>query len=258
MTTSDKIYIEGVEYTREELDRYCNELLNPTTPVVETKPTFSVGKELQFVTDEKLYKEIIKYLDKTFPNNPDILSKKLKFKDNVMKGSNPYIATAVDMFLKSINSKSRIATQRDLETNLEMFKGTYEDTGLVLRSLKDPNKKQAEYFYNQLKSKNPNIKFPIFADLRGLTLDDNLNFNLTDNSNYKTADCLNLKSGTHFFQTDEFGFPKSEDENSSRQIWTGSDGLVGLYLDGDLDLSSYYEGLSNSDGYGRVVLAKSF
>ena len=129
------------------------------TPIIN--PIILPNKELSFIEDENLYKEIVKYLDKTFPAQKDNLSNKLKFENNVMKGSNPYIATAVDMYFKSINSKHRIARQLDLETNLQMFKGFYEDTGLALRSLEEPNKFRAEHLYKQLKLINPNIKFPI-------------------------------------------------------------------------------------------------
>ncbi|HLD54667.1 MAG TPA: hypothetical protein VJB35_00240, partial [Candidatus Nanoarchaeia archaeon] len=173
--------------------------------------------------------------------------------DGVMKGSNPYIATAVDMFLQSINDTHRIATQKDLETNLEMFKGFYEDTGLVLRRLNNPNKDKAKYLYEQIRKAN--FTLPIFFDLRGLKLDANLNFNLTEESRYKTANCLNWERGTKYSKIDEFGLPKEKDKNSSRQIYTFKDGLVRLYLDRFLDLNSYNENLEYSYSGGRVVVS---
>ena len=219
---------------------------------VEERPKINIPSgDLNFITDENLYKEIVCYIDKTFPAHTKILSGKLSF-DGVMKGSNPYIATAVDMFFKSINDTHRIATQKDLETNLEMFRGFYEDTGLVLRSLKDPNKDKANYLSKQIGKANSTL--PLFLDLRGLKLDANLNFNLTEESRYKTANCLNWESGAKYSEIDEFGLPKEKDENSSRQIWTLKDGLVRLYLLRDLDLVSDYEGLEDSNDVGRVVL----
>jgi len=214
------------------------------------------NQDLQFIKDENLYQEIIKYLDKTFPDHSEVLNDKISFGDNAMRGSNPYIAVAVDMFLKSISSEYRIARQTDLETNLQMFNETYEDTGLVLRSLKEPNKIQAEYLYNQLQKRNHNIKFPIWFDIRGLTLDNRLNFNLTDGSRYKTAECLNWEMGTHYLKTDDFGLPKSKDKDSGRQIWTIKDGLSVACLLKSLDLGSSDSSLSYSNDYGRVVLAK--
>jgi len=220
---------------------------------VEEKPKISLpSKDLAFITDENFYKEIICYIHKTFPYNTTTLSGKLSF-DGVMKGSNPYIATAVDMFLQSINDTHRIATQKDLETNLEMFKGFYEDTGLVLRRLNNPNKDKAKYLYEQIRKAN--FTLPIFFDLRGLKLDANLNFNLTEESRYKTANCLNWERGTKYSKIDEFGLPKEKDKNSSRQIYTFKDGLVRLYLDRFLDLNSYNENLEYSYSGGRVVVS---
>ncbi len=216
----------------------------------------STKKDLQFITDKNLYKKIIKYLDKTFPNKKSDLSAKLKFEDNVMKGSNPYIATAVDMYLKSINSKFRIARQLDLETNLQMFKDFYVDSGLALRNLENSNKIQAEYLFAQLKKRNPNIQFPIWINLKGLNLDINLNFNLTDESQYKTAECLNWENGEKYSKIDELGLPKEKDDSSNRQIWTSDNALSRCYLDRDSDLCSNGSVLSDSDGDGRVVLAK--
>ncbi|KHO53138.1 MAG: hypothetical protein QT05_C0008G0022 [archaeon GW2011_AR13] len=185
---------------------------------VEEKPKISLpSKDLAFITDENFYKEIICYIHKTFPYNTTTLSGKLSF-DGVMKGSNPYIATAVDMFLQSINDTHRIATQKDLETNSTL---------------------------------------PIFFDLRGLKLDANLNFNLTEESRYKTANCLNWESGAKYSKIDEFGLPKEEDKNSSRQIWTLKDGLVRLYLNRSLDLASNYGNLENSYDLGRVVVVSA-
>jgi hypothetical protein len=245
---------------RNAAEDYENVIQRTNSEPVVSAPKSQIimpSEDLAFVTDGKMYGEIVEYLDRTFPSHTNVLSGKLEFADGVMKGSSPYIATAIDMYLKSINSSHRIATQRDLETSIQMFKGRYEDSGLALRSLKNPNKVQAGHLYNQLKSKNPNIEFPIFIDLRGLELDGNLNFNLTGESKYETAECLNWSSGTHYSQRDDFGLPSAKDPSSGRQIGTKSDGLVGLCLNGDLDLNSYYVGLAYSNDFGRVVLAKS-
>ena len=252
------IIIEGVEYTEEELNEIEAELLKPTLTQPETpKVEIPSGKGLQFVTDPKLYNEIIKYMDKTFPDKASLLSGNLEFDSNVMKGSNPYIAVAVDMYLKSINSKHRITTQRDLETNLKMFENFYEDTGMALRSLEEPNKSQAEYLHAQIKRINPDLKFPIFIELRNLKLDADLNFNLTSQSRYKTADCLNWENGTNYSHIDDFGLPKIKDKNSSRHVWTIKGGLVRAYLGGCLGFCSGVGCLPGSYDDGRVVLVSA-
>ena len=256
----EKIIIEGMEYTQKELDEIYAELMNPTsTPADSPKVNIPLGKGLQFITDQNLYKEIIKYFTKTFPSHGDVLNKKFEWNDSksVATGSNPYIAVAVDMFLKNQKSKHCIAAQRDLETDIEKFKGFYEDTGLALRSIENPNKDSAEFFYNQIKKTNSQVKFPIFADLRDLELDANLNFKLTPQSRYKTADCLNWKSGTKYSQFDDYGLPKVEDTNSKRQIWTTKDGLVRAYLNWILYFNADNDNLPNSSDDGRVVLVSA-
>ena len=232
------------------------ETLRTLNPEVYTLRNDLKKENLSFITDKNLYKEIRKYLDATFSAHKSTLSKNLRFEDSVMKGSNSYIAVGVDMFLKKQNSKYRIATQRELETNLEMFKGCYKETGLALKSIAEPNKSQAENLYAQIKKATPNIEFPIFVDLRGLVLDSNLNFNLTDESKYKTAECLNWKDEKRYSKIDDFGLPKEIDKNSKRQIGTKSSGLLSSYLNGALYFNANGEDLSNSNSSGRVVLAR--
>jgi len=244
---------------KEELERIENEV-SPQKKNITSKvnsPIIPILGELSFVTDENLYKEIVKYLDKTFTNKKDTFPNNLKFKDSVMKGSNTYIATAVDMYLKSINSEYRLANQLDLEQNLDFTKGTYNDSGLALRNLVGYNKNQAAYLFEQIKKLGKTEKdFPIWFNLRGLNLDSNLNFNLTPESFYKTSECLNWQSGTKFSKVNDFGLPKEMDENFRRQIWTSNGALSGCDLGGSSSLYSNGSVLSNSYVNGRVVLAK--
>jgi hypothetical protein len=255
----EKIIIEGVEYSPEELEEIYAELMKPTPTPSDPPKDRKFGEGIQFITDQNLYKEIIKYFTKTFSSHANVLNQKFKWNDNksVVTGSSPYLAVAVDMFFRSQKSKHRIATQRDLETNLQMFKNYYGDTGLALRSVANPNKNQAENLYTQIKKVNPSIEYPIFIELRNLDLDASLNFTLTPQSTYKKADCLNWESGTHFSQKDDYGLPKSEDKDSSRQIWTIKGGLVGAYLDGVLNFGSSDDDLPFSNDGGRVVLVSA-
>jgi hypothetical protein len=131
---------------RKELERILNEIPKEETSKEVSKtesPIVQPSGELRFITDVKEYNEIVKYLDSNFKKHKDILSKNLTF-DSVMKGSNTYIATAIDMYLKSIKSDYRLATQLDLEQDLSFTKDTYNDSGLALRNLPGNNKKQAE------------------------------------------------------------------------------------------------------------------
>ena len=218
-----------------------------------------IAGDLAMITDENMYNEAVKFLDKTFPNHREVLTGNLKFEDGVMKGSNPYIHVAVDKYLKEINSEYRVSIQKDLESNLDFTRGTYNDSGLALRNLTGSNKEQAKYLFDQLKKRGVSENdFPIWIDLRGLDLDKNsLNFKLTDESQfYKNQDFLNWDSGTNFSETNKYGFPKKPDENGSRTLWTSDNALSRCYLNVDSDLVSYYSGLSISYDDGRVVVAK--
>ncbi|MBT3404657.1 hypothetical protein HN832_03020 [archaeon] len=217
--------------------------LNPVLPTTD----------LSFVEDKDLFREIRNYIKSEHQN----IDYKLSFQDGVMKGSNPYLQIAVDMFLKNNYPNFRIARQRDLETDLEKFKGFYMDSGLVLRSKDNPNSAQAINLYNQLRArglKDSEI-FPMFIDLRGVELTKDLEFKLTDESTYKQADCLNWDSGTRYSQTDEVGLPKEKDLSGTRRIWTTNNGLRSFYLDSDLGAGSLDGDLSGSNGGGRCVVA---
>jgi hypothetical protein len=241
----------GENLEKKAEDNSTNPIINPTNP----------NSNLSFVTDAHLYNEIIKYLDTQFSNYKDILSQKLSFDaDNeIMKGSNTYIATAIDMFLKKEIPEYRIARQIDLEQNLQMFRGFYIDSGLALRNLTNStNNSKAIHLFNQLKQKGLTEQdFPIWFNLQGLELDNNLNFNLTDESLYKTAECLNWKNRTRYSVIDDFGLPEKENKSSSRQIWINDNALSGFDLGRASDLLSGNDDLAGSFDNGRVVLVRA-
>jgi len=253
-----KSLIEIVEampdLTPEEIEERKNSVQKPK-PEEQTSPISTPTGNMIFVTDENIFKEINKYLAKEHPK----LENKLTFADNIMKNSNTYLAVAVDEFCKKYLSNYRIAIQKDLETNLNMFKGFYIDSGLALRSLTEPNSSQANYLFEQLKERGIKLEnLPIFLNLRGLKLDSNLNFNLTDESSYKlNANCLNWKDESFYSQTDNFGLPKEIDENSLRKIWTIKDGLSGVYLGGGGGLFARFDYLVGSGDDGRVVFVSN-
>ena len=209
---------------------------------------------LSFIEDKDLYKEIRNYIKSDHRNVED----KLIFSDGVMKESNPRLAVAVDMFFKKHHPEYRLATQLDLEQNLEFTSGTYNDSGLALRNLTGDNSEQAKYIFEQLKKRGVKEKhFPIWIDLKGLELTSDLNFNLTDESFYKTAKCLNWESGTSYSKINDFGLPKEKDSSSSRQIWTDSNyALSRAFLCRGSSLDSDGSSLGSSGGNGRVVVRR--
>jgi len=217
--------------------------LEPTLP----------NSDLSFVEDKDLYKEIRNYIKSDHRN----LENQLTFQNRVMRGSNPYLAVAVDMFLKENYPQYRLARQIDSEKNLDLTRGTWNDSGLALRNLENSNSEKAQYLFNQLSSRGISEKdFPLFIELRDLKLDENLNFNLTENSSYTTAECLNWNSKERYSKINKFGLPKEIDKNSNRQIWTSNSALCRVYLDRCSNLFAGNSGLEVSNDNGRVVLAK--
>ena len=220
------------------------------------------NEDIFFITDKKLYDEIKKYFakEKIFSAHQDKFNK-LTWDDanSVATGSSTYIATGVGMFCKTQMPQYELARQADLETDLQKFKSFYIDSGLALRSTDGINSTQAKHIYEQLKKREPKINFPVWLDLKGLELDANLNFNLTDKSRYKIAGCLNWDSGENYSQSDDFGLPSSKDKNSSRQIWTPNEkkGLRGCFLDRGSGLYSGSGGFAYSYSDGRVALVKA-
>ena len=109
----------------------------------------------------------------------------LSYSDNVAKGSNPFAVVLANQILRQ--ERLRVATQADLEKALKMgalnLRGTYEDTGLVLRSEDNPNANLAKNLMSQVKSRNKKQKFPVMIPLTELELktDGNSNHGLAFN-----------------------------------------------------------------------------
>ncbi len=217
--------------------------LNPVLPTTD----------LSFIENKDLYKEIRNYIKNDHPN----LENKLIFQNGVMKHSNPRLAVAVDMYLKDHSPEYRLATQVDLEKDLSKFRNFYVDSGLALRNVTEANSEQAEHIFNQLKQRGVSVKdFPIWLNLRGLELDRELNFNLTDESEYSTENSLNWENGTNYSKVNKTGLPREVDRKSNRQIWTANHALSRGCLGGDSDLYSGYSDLSYFGDDGRVVVAR--
>ncbi|MDP3966089.1 MAG: hypothetical protein Q8Q04_00990 [archaeon] len=247
------------EAADELIDRYLVNKYKPSLEKVSEKvePTkrglpesnsnvkVGVLENLIFVTNKELYTEIVGYMDKTFPESKRYLSGMLAFDDGVMKGSNPYVVVGTDMFLRKVNSGYRVATQADLEKNLDMFSGFYVDSGLAIRD---------SSVLKGLKISNDNL--PVFINLRGLEINNNFGFTLSKESLIKRAKCLNWTNGTHFSKINDYGLPKEEDKSSKRQIRTGNSALSRVYLYGGGYLDVGDGDLGDSSDYGRVVLAK--
>ena len=185
----------------------------------------------------------------------------LSYSGNVVNGSNPFAVVLANQILRQ--DGLRVATQADLEKALRTqamnLRGTYEDTGLVLRSEDNPNSYLANDLVSQVKSRNKKQKLPVMIPLAGLELrsDGNSNqglaFNLREDAEIVYAPILN-KPGSFNSEdiNEETGLPKRT-EGGNRTLYTINSGLSGLCFSGDLDLYSDNDVLTGSNGNGRVV-----
>jgi len=192
----------------------------------------------------------------------------LTYSHNVVKGSNPFAVVLANQILRE--EGLRTATQADLEKVLKLdilpLRGTYEDTGLVLRSRDEPNKYLAKNFptffpFDFTYSTNVG-KRPIIIPLNGLELVNDSNsphglaFNLMDGTEIIRASVLDGKNnGISFSETGKYGLPEKLGEGN-RTLYTRDSGLSRLYLTRYLDLLSDDDGLADSSGVGRVVVVR--
>ena len=192
-----------------------------------------------------------------------LVTKNVRFSDDVVKGSKPGYVIAVNNVLQQAGL--RTATPADLEEVLReerlKLRGQYEDTALVLRNTNEPNAYLAGKLMTEVKSRlGKDIKNPIMIPLNGLDLvedkdsDYGLSFTLKEDAELISApELVNTNDYKKFSKTNEKGLPIF-DTNGNRTLYTRDSGLSRLYLNYDLDLGSDDSGLGDSDDDGRVVV----
>jgi hypothetical protein len=191
----------------------------------------------------------------------------LSYQDGVIKGSNPFAVVLVNQIVEQ--DGLRTATPADLERAIRLNKvnqelglnlrGTYEDTGLVLRSESEPNEYLAKDVAKQIKARD--VKLPVMIPLNGLELVNDsqsehaLSFKLGENAQVFYAPILN-KSGNFTSEDidEQTGLPRKIGDNGDRYLYTRNSGLSRLSLSRSLLLNSYWGGLAGSDSDGRVVV----
>ena len=190
----------------------------------------------------------------------------LEYDDNVVKGSNPFAVVLANSILRQ--EGLRTAKQVDLEKALKIgwnLRGTYEDTGLVLKSKEDDyvkNTSLAKNLAEQLKKRG--IKFssenPIMIPLTEFELEkaDNnygLAFKLRENAEIYEAPVLSREGKFGSKDIDEkAGLPKKVYDFGDRTLYVRGSGLSGLGLYRNLGLNSDGGYLDPSSGFGRVVV----
>ncbi len=194
----------------------------------------------------------------------------LRYNGNVVTGSNPFSVVLANQILRQ--EGLRTASQADLETAMRIgamnFRGTYEDTALVLRTEDDKdysrNTHLAKDLGRQLKERGLKFgaKSPVVIPLTGLDLqraenEYGLTFKLREDAEFYEAPILTKEGNFNSEDIDErTGLPKQV-KGGNRTLYSRNSGLSGLFLYGGLDLYSYYGYLDFSFEYGRVVLVSA-
>jgi len=193
-------------------------------------------------------------------------------KSGQVKGSTPFYVVGVNQALREFGIRDlQTATQADLAKASKLgvlnLRGTYVDTGLVLRTEEDTDYKTntfvARYLAEQLRERGAEFspENPLVVPLTGLQLEksDNnygLAFKLANDAEFYNAPILAQDGQFSSEDIDEqTGLPVKA-EGGNRTIYTRNSGLSGLCLDGDLDVGSDDRVLGSSNSYGRVVLVR--
>ena len=225
----------------------------------ETNPIALPNQTYSFLSKE-MYDELIKKAELDYDSNEHLLKLKWNEEQDRAQGSNLYIVTLANTLFRS--QGIRTATQADLEQAMREgrdFRGTYEDTGAVLRSLEEPNQYLAKQLGNQLGKQELPAYIPACAmDLiQDADSPSKLGFKIIDDSQIIYAPILNSKSQLKFNNSDinlKTGFPKKVGKKGSRTLWTRNSGLSRLCLYSYLGLGSNVSDLGGSSGGGRVVI----
>lgn len=245
---------------------------NPSLPTEKTQPVTPIQQSSHLINNvsysflegtfrRQVLNEYYSLVQSEYQNASAL--QKLSFAYKVVKGSNPFVFVLLDRVLQ--NHGKWVARPIDLEKALEKgvinLNGTYGDSGLVLRSVSNPNEYLANNLATQVKSKGYTVgRDTVMIPLAGLRLaydvnsPHNLSFQLTDSSEIIYAPQLNkTNQGKKFNHTNEQGLPVFEG-GGSRTLYSNENGLCRLFRDWNLDLCAGYEDLAYSNSGGRVIV----
>jgi hypothetical protein len=242
-------------------------MVTNTFPVNEARSLITIPKDISqigFFGGEQ-GREINKSIQRDY-NNFSVLQIG-NYSEGIIKGSNPFYAIAVQSRLPF---GVRVAKQADLETSMRNstldLSGTYEDTGLVLRTDGTPNSYLAGNLMKQVKERlGKGTKMPVMIPLYGLEFvkdQDSLHglaFKLKDDTEINYAPILNKSNDSDFNSEDidaKTGLPIKVGKGN-RTLWTRDSGLSRLCLGWNLGLYSYNDNLADSFDDGRVVLVST-
>lgn len=238
-----------------------------TFPVDEAKPLIAIPKDIPqigFLGGEQ-GKEIDASIKKDYKDFS--VMRVGNYSDGKIKGSNPFYTVGVQ---SKLPFGVRVSTQSDLEDAMRIgaldLSGTYEDTGLVLRTDGNPNSYLAGNLMKQVKERlGKKAKMPVMIPLYeiGLVKDQDspygLAFKLKEDAEINYAPILNKPTGSNFSSGDidaKTGIPTKVGKGN-RTLWTRDSGLSRLFLGRSLDLYSGNGDLADSGDDGRVVLVST-
>ncbi|MFA5778502.1 MAG: hypothetical protein WC870_03405 [Candidatus Paceibacterota bacterium] len=236
-------------------------------PVSEARPLIAIPKDIPqigFFGGEQ-GKEIDASIKKDYKDFS--VMQVGNYSDGKMKGSNSFYVVGVQ---SKLPFGVRVSTQSDLEDVMRKgvldLSGTYEDSGLVLRTVGNPNSYLAVNLMKQVNERlGKKAKMPVMIPLYGMGLvkdqdsPHGLAFKLKDDAEIIYSPILNKSNGSSFNSEDiniKIGLPTKVGKGN-RTLWTRDSGLSRLYLDWDLDLDSDGDSLADSNGNGRVVLVST-
>lgn len=221
---------------------------------------------------EEVFNEALERAKRKYGNpealNPD--NHTFTFEDGVVKGSNVFYVVLCNEVIADGGQRVEVATQKDLEDLLKAgdplkFRGNYYgDTGLVSRSNGDSYKRNddlAKAMHKVAKERlGDNLRLPVLFWLKDLKLEKaenpyGLSFILKEGANPVYVPILNQEGNFGSEDIDKkTGLPTKVGEKGDRMLYTRSEGLSRLYLDGDLGVGSDWNDLSVSGSDGRVVI----
>lgn len=196
----------------------------------------------------------------------------LKYDENAkaMLGSTPIAVANLDAFAQKYNS--RTPNLRDLsrpEIMIMLQRTHYINArNLIVRSREDPNWFQNNSLlvkiYELAEQKEGSINYPFMIE--GYSFVPNLEnkrgygLNIVANSDFKVFQDERFEGKYHlkmFSEVDELGIPKF-DKNGSRRWYAQNQGLAGLRLGSQFNLSSDEGDLMRSNDNGRVIFLKNW
>ncbi|MEK6909308.1 MAG: hypothetical protein AABX23_04620 [Nanoarchaeota archaeon] len=204
------------------------------------------------------YDELVQ---RKYGDNP--ILKKFTRHEGIVKGSNPYSFVAMNEVLSAYGARLAHPSEIDfiIQEGILPLRGQYEDMGLVLRSVGEPNAYLAQLLSQQLGERGITCsnENPIMIPLKSLELvtdtraPQKLAFTIGDPSAVVIAPKLaHSNNGRKFFYSDNNGLPIF-DENGDKTLYTENNGLRVLIRDWNLDLYARYRVLSDDNANGRVV-----